>query len=171
MGDLFYILRYTIPSLVVFLTAYYFLKEFFRQESVRRKQQVMMEKIRITLPLRMQAYERLILFLERISPGQLVMRSFRPGLAVREMQRMMVGNIREEYSHNMSQQLYVSSLAWKVISDAREEMIKQINVVAESMEEGEDANLFSERLLEASQAETMLRNALEQLKQEARKNF
>ncbi len=171
MEDILYSLRYAIPSVVVFLTAYYMLKTFFQQESKRRHLDLVAERMHISLPLRLQSYERLILLLELISPNNLIMRVHRPGMTARELQKKLSQSIREEYAHNLSQQLYVSPQAWKLITRAYEEMISQVNAIGASVGENETATGFSEKLLGMDLEQSATREAMDFLKSEARKNF
>ena len=171
MGDLFYILRYTVPSLVVFLTAWFLLKEFFQQENKRRHAKLMTERMRISLPLRLQAYERLALFLERISANNLIMRVHSPALSARELQQQLTKNIRDEYAHNLSQQIFVSPQAWELIVRAYEEVIGQINALGAETDEKESATAFSQMLLEKDLGRQLTQRAMDFLKQEARKSF
>ncbi len=171
MGELFYILRYTVPSLVVFLTAWYLLKEFFQQENKRRQANLMADRMRISLPLRLQAYERLALFLDRISANNLIVRVHRPELTARELQQQLIRNIRDEYAHNLSQQIYVSPQAWELIVRAYEEVIGQINALGAETNEEESATAFSQKLLEKDLGRQLTQKAMEFLKQEARKSF
>ncbi|MCX6284605.1 MAG: hypothetical protein NTW31_10265 [Bacteroidetes bacterium] len=88
------------------------------------------ESKRITLPLKLQAYERIVMFLERIQPANLVMRVQRSEMNVPELQLAMIKTIREEFDYNLSQQVYISSTAWEMIKNAREESISIINRAA-----------------------------------------
>jgi hypothetical protein len=171
MYDIVEALKYTIPSVVVFFTAYFLLREFFQNEGKKRQSELMGEKIRVSLPLRLQAYERIILLLERISPHNLVMRVYKPGLSVQEFQQQLVQSIRDEFSHNLSQQLYVSPQAWDLVKTAREEMVRQINTAAAQLEEEAGATELSNQLLSMSVEKMATRKAMDFLKNEARKNF
>ena len=171
MNDLWYIIRYAIPSVIVFITAYLLLKEFFRNEQSRRHMDMMAERMRISLPLRLQAYERLVMFLERISPNSLIMRVYRPGMSAREFHRHLIKNIRDEYAHNLSQQVYVSPKAWELIVRAYEETIAQLNAIVASLDEQVDGTTLSKKLLEAELAKSATGEAIEYLKSEARKSF
>jgi hypothetical protein len=82
---------------------------------------------RDSIPLKLQALERLILFLERISPNSLLVRVHRGGMASSQLQQELVSTIRAEFEHNLSQQIYVSEQAWDELKDAKEEMIRIIN--------------------------------------------
>lgn len=89
------------------------------------------------LKLRFQAAERFVLYLERISPGRLVMRFLHGKMNARTLHSELLKNIRDEFDHNLSQQIYISETAWKLIQNAKEDMIKLVNLSAESV--GEDA--------------------------------
>ncbi|MDR4987619.1 MAG: hypothetical protein RG741_02120 [Bacteroidales bacterium] len=171
MDDLWSIVSYVLPSVVVFVTAYFLLKEFFRNEQSRRHMNLMAERMRISLPLRLQAYERLVIFLERISPNSLIARVHRQGLTVREFQLQLLKVVRDEYSHNLSQQVYVSAKAWELTAGACEEIIAQVNALAASLDDKADSGMLSRKLLEAELAKSATREAIDFLKSEARKSF
>jgi hypothetical protein len=88
------------------------------------------EEQKIILPLRLQACERIILFLERISPNNLVMRLNNPELSSIQFQSVLIKAIREEFEYNLSQQLYISPKAWEMVKNAKEETVKLINVAS-----------------------------------------
>ena len=89
--------------------------------------------IKTTLPLRLQAYERLTLFIERINPSNMLVRVHVAGTTVREIQQFLVAEIRTEHQHNITQQLYVSAQAWTVINRIKEDTISMINNTASGM--------------------------------------
>ncbi len=169
MSELLSSLRYILPAVVVFFTAWYILKEFFKQESRNRQLKLLEEKQKISLPVRLQAYERIILFLERISPGNLVMRVHKPQLTVKQFQQMLAQAIRDEYDHNLSQQLYVSIEAWEKVKGAKEEMLHQVNIAAGKLAENATSTDLSKNLLEMSVDKLATRKALDFVKTEARK--
>lgn len=98
---------------------------------------VTLENQKVTLPLRLQAYERFVLFLERIHPSNLLMRLSNPELTSVQLQSLLVKTIREEFEYNLSQQLYVSGQAWEMIKNAKEEMVALVNKA--SMKAGDQA--------------------------------
>ena len=81
----------------------------------------------ITLPLRLQAYERMCLFLERISPNNLLLRLVPSATNALELQQVLLNDIREEYNHNVAQQMYISTNAWDQINNAMHEIVADIN--------------------------------------------
>ena len=169
MADFFQMFNYVLPAVIVFLTAWYILKEFFKQEERKRHLGLLEEKQKLSLPVRLQAYERIVLFLERISPGNLVMRVHKPEMNVKQFQQMLVKIIRDEYDHNLSQQLYVSHEAWELVKSAKEEMVRQINISAAKQDENAPAAELSKSLLEMSIDKLATRKALNYIKTEARK--
>lgn len=164
-------IQYTIPSLVVFLAVYFLLKEFFRNERVKRNQELTVERVKISLPLRLQAYERIILLLERISPQNLVMRLHSNEMDGAGLHRLIVQTVREEYNHNLSQQLYVSVQAWEMVKKAKEEVIRLINTTVAQAEEAATSTDLGNRLLEISADNLIIRKALDFLKAEAAKVY
>ncbi|MCF0073143.1 hypothetical protein LZD49_21875 [Dyadobacter sp. CY261] len=88
------------------------------------------KNIEITLPLRLQAYERMCLFLERITPNNLLLRLAPSAMSSLELQQIILHEIREEYNHNVAQQLYISSHAWEQIVNAMNETVAVINQAA-----------------------------------------
>ena len=118
------------PLIIVFVFVYYMLKSFFDQFEKQRKQELLVKYSEETLPLRLQAYERIILFLERIKPESMVMRLAQPGMTTIDLQRALLQNIREEYEHNLSQQIYVSAEAWAMVVAARQSIIQLVSATA-----------------------------------------
>lgn len=94
-------------------------------------------------PLKLQAYERLILLADRIALPNLISRSNQPGLNVRDMQNLLVQTIRQEFDYNITQQIYVSPEAWEAVRNLKEQNLLIINQVASYLPEtatGQDLN-------------------------------
>ncbi|MBC7758199.1 MAG: hypothetical protein H7069_05045, partial [Phormidesmis sp. FL-bin-119] len=108
------IVKFALAGLIVFFVAWVFVKAYLDQRFNFRMIELKKESLKLTLPLRLQAYERTILFLERISPPNMLIRLHVPGMSAREMQQVIIADIRAEYQHNISQQLYVSATTWNV---------------------------------------------------------
>ncbi len=119
------------PLIIVFVFVYYMLKSFFDQFDKQRKQELRVKFSEETLSLRLQAYERIILFLERIKPESMVMRIAQSNMTVFELQRALLNNIREEFEHNLSQQIYLSSDAWSVVVAARQSINQLVSSTAD----------------------------------------
>ncbi len=79
------------------------------------------------LPLRLQAHERLIIFVERINPANLLIRLHQKGIGIKELQNLIVNDVKSEFQHNIAQQLYVNSSSWNVIRKLKDDTIGMIN--------------------------------------------
>ena len=101
-----------------------------------------------TLPLRLAAYERLTLFVERITPANLFIRISPMGLTALDMQAICLNEIRNEFEHNLAQQLYVTELAWQAVKKTKDETILLINTLASAMPINASAFEFSKAVLE-----------------------
>lgn len=86
-----------------------------------------------TLPLKLQAYERLVLLAERIALPNLITRIPAGELSVRQYQGVLVDQVKAEYDHNLSQQIYVSPTAWSAIGNLKEQNIFIINSIAQAL--------------------------------------
>jgi len=95
----------------------------------------------------LQAFERMILFLERINLPNMITRVMTPGLKASTLQSLLLGNIREEYEHNMSQQLYISNQTWELIKSAKEEVVKSVNLAASKVKQDADASELAKEIL------------------------
>jgi len=168
------IVKYLLPSLIVFLTAFFVLKSFFNNEMKKLEQQLRTEARKDTLPLRLQAYERLSVFLERISPANLIPRTIQPGMSAQMLKQALIQSIRAEYEHNVSQQIYVSSNVWRTISLVKDEIIKDINLLSASVPPDVPAKELSKRILEhylESEHVLPTQQALDLIKMEVKKLF
>ena len=127
------------------------------------------EAVKLVTPIRLQAYERMALYLERISPDSLVLRCYQPGMSTHLLQGVMTKTIRDEWEHNLSQQVYISSEAWNRIRQAKDEMIGVINSAAITIPEDADpTRLASAIFATTTEGQLPTATALEFLKQEMR---
>ncbi len=117
--DVAEILKYTLPALIVFLTAVFMMRYYMNKEIRERKTDLVIRNQQTITPLRLQAYERMALFLERITPESLLMRVNQPGLTSQQLQSQLLTIIRAEFEHNLSQQIYITAQAWEVVKNAK----------------------------------------------------
>jgi len=126
-------LRYLLPSLVVGVIAYYFFKLHIDNEERRRRFLIHQETTGETLPLRLQAYERMTLFLERIDPNKLLIRVKPNGNNLLDYEKLLIHTIEQEFEHNLTQQIYLSKEAWNFILTSKNATIQIIrNTVKEN---------------------------------------
>jgi hypothetical protein len=184
MHDLLEILKYILPSLVVLFTAWLLLKSFLntQEEIQKRDLKTKLEELQLKLkqedkkyvtPIRLQAYERIVLFLERIAPQSMVFRVQKPGQKVFQLQNALLKTIRDEYEHNLSQQLYISKESWAMVKAAKEEVVKMINTAASEVKPDDESLELSKRIFEATIGEEKLPTdrAIEMLKKEINRLF
>lgn len=122
-----------LPSALVLYAMYLTIRSFLNKDVERRLIDVKLKNTEIVLPIRLQAYERMCLFLERISPGNLILRLNNSEYSAGEFQQVLLSEIREEYNHNLSQQVYMSDEAWTQVKNAMEEVIATINDAARQL--------------------------------------
>ena len=117
---------YCIPALVTGVIAFLFFREHTDNENNRRNF-ILKESIqKESLPIRLQAYERLTLFLERISPQNLLKRVSPISQEVENYKSLLIQTVEQEYEHNLSQQIYVSDPCWRIVSAAKNSTIQTI---------------------------------------------
>jgi len=148
MEILLELLKYTLPALVVFFTAFVMFRGFMKQEEIKLQKQVSDRHRKTVLPIRLQAYERLALLLERISPESIIMRVNKPGMTAKQLHTELLSSIRAEFDHNISQQVYISNEAWDLIISARGKVIHLINTAADQVKEDATALILSQQIFE-----------------------
>lgn len=162
------ILLITIPSLLVFLTAWVLLRDMIRNDQDKRRQELILQNSRTITPIRLQAYERVVLFLERISLESLLVRTNTPGMTAAQLHSALLNTIRSEFEHNLSQQIYMTQQAWEVVKNARSNTIKLINTEFEKAPGTatgiEFSRLLLERVMEIEKEPT--KTAIEYIKNE-----
>lgn len=120
------ILKYTIPALIVFITVYLIMKKYLQQQFNLEALKFRHQESKNTLPLKLQSYERLALFCERIKPDQLIFRLNGPQMNAKDLRNSMLIAIQKEYEHNLTQQIYVSEKLWEIINFSKNEIINLI---------------------------------------------
>jgi len=123
-------------------------------------------------PIRLRAYERLTLVLERTAPNALIINIITPEMTSAELHRLLVENIRKEFAHNVSQQMYVSDELWSAIKLAQETLIQLVSTCASKLPPENKASGLAELLIQvySTTDETPTEIALGLLKNEVR-NF
>lgn len=167
------LLKYVLPSAFMLILTYMLLSNFMENEEKRRRYSLRKENAKIALPLRFQAYERLALFLERISPNQLVTRIPSKNLNARQYRHLLVKAIQSEYEFNLSQQMYISEQAWQYIITAKSAMVGIINKLSSEVSEDTNALEFSKMIINHFMELDNLptKKALAFLKQEMHQEF
>lgn len=163
-------LAYFLPSIVVGVVAYYFFKAHNQNEENRRKYFLHKETINQTLPLRLQAYERMTLFLERIELSKILIRAKPNSSNLQDYEALLINTIEQEYEHNLTQQIYISKDAWNIIMTAKNATIQMIRKMVKE-KPLTSPNKFREEILSkhyndltpSQQAILFLKNEVKQL--------
>ena len=172
MDPLFEIVKIILPAGIVFLTAYYLIKSFLDHESRKKTLDLKLANQTVITPIRLQAYERVILFLERINPNSMVMRLNKVGTSS-TFQSELLKTIRSEFEHNLSQQIYMSNRAWETLVRSKEETIKLVNVAATRVSPDATAMELAQSVITISSQLTELptKAAIDVIKKEIGKEF
>jgi hypothetical protein len=167
------LLKLLIPAAVVLYAAYLLVRSFIQREIDLKKLEVRGRSFEAVLPSRLHAYERMTLFLERMNPQNLLIRLNAPGLSSREFHQMLLGEIRNEYNHNVSQQVYISEEVWNVIKGAKEDLVVTINESANEIGPDAASMELAKRIIEKYLTKSVdpLSHALSQLKMEIQRTF
>jgi len=135
MEIIWYIVGVALTGVVVFFTAYFSIKYFLENDQKKRILELKFNSKSLITPIRLQAYERMAMFLERIEPNQLIQRVNNQELTSEQFKTIMLTSIRAEFEHNLSQQIYISSGVWDLIVQAKEETIQLINLCAGKLDD------------------------------------
>ena len=157
------------------LIFYLLVKRYFENVQKERLLQMKIDERRETLkvvtPIRLQAYERMALFLERISPDSLVLRCWQPGMDLKLLQGVMTKNIRDEWEHNLSQQVYLDADTWVHIREAKDEMINLVNSSAVTLTDTDDPTRLAASIFASAAQQRPTDRALEMLHKEINELF
>lgn len=138
----------TLSGTLIFTLAYALLKKDIQAwMRLKSHEDHQLERTHL-LPLRLQAHERLIVFVERLNPTQLFVRLYQPGISAGVLQSLILNEIRSEYQHNVTQQLYLSSTNWNVVRKLKDDTIAMINNAVAGMREDASGVELSKKVLE-----------------------
>ncbi len=168
------LLKILLPALVVFFTAYYLLKMLLDERQRVDRAILRNDAQKITLPLRLQAYERLTLLCDRVNILNTIMRVRTPGMKVRELRGALMMAISQEFDHNTSQQLYISETLWKILKIAKSDTLNLVTNIGDDLDPNADAELLIQALLqtlEAQEQPTILDKAVFAIRTEAGQLF
>ncbi|WP_304062282.1 hypothetical protein [Pedobacter glucosidilyticus] len=127
------ILKYTLSGFFVILGSYFLFKSQFDAYYNLKELEYRSSVLKDVLPLRLQAYERMTLFIERINPSNLLLRLHVSGMSAKEMQNLILTEVRAEYQHNLAQQIYLTNDAWQIIKRVKDDTISIINSAVKNL--------------------------------------
>ncbi len=167
------LIKVVVPASVVLYAVYLMVRAFIQREIELKKLEVRSRSIETILPSRLQAYERMTLFLERISPQNLLIRLTNPAFSAKDFQKVLLDEIRNEYNHNASQQVYMSEDVWSKIRNAKEDLIMLINEASGAMMPDAKSIDLSKKIFELAMEKKvdLISLALTELKKEIQQIF
>ena len=162
-----------IPSSLVLLAVYLLVRSFIIKEIELKRLEVRGRSIETVLPSRLHAYERMTLFLERMAPQNLLVRLNTGTMPAREFHQLLLAEVRNEYNHNVSQQVYIGEEVWDLIKNAKEDLVVTINDSANEMGEGATSLDLAKKIFEKNMQKQLdpLAHALTELKREIHRTF
>ncbi|WP_339883882.1 hypothetical protein [Polaribacter vadi] len=137
-------IAYILPAAVTGFVAYYMFNGFIKSQNSERKLEILAAKRKDSLPIKLQAYERLLLFCERINPVKMLLRIQPLSTNTTEYLQLLIANIEQEFEHNLVQQIYISDDSWTAIYAAKSAVINKLKQVAEN---SSSANELRENVL------------------------
>lgn len=173
MEPIYDLAKVLLPAAIFLYGMFLLVRSFINRDIELRRLEVRGRAIETILPNRLQAYERICLFLERISPQNMLLRLNTPGIPAREFHRMLLDEIRNEYNHNVSQQVYMSEAVWNLVKNAKEDLIIQINEASQSMHAESTSLDLAKKIFELAMDKKIdpMGHALSEVKKEIQQTF
>ncbi|RTE52203.1 hypothetical protein EHW67_18615 [Arenibacter aquaticus] len=163
--EIFQLFAYLLPAVVTGIVAFYFFRLHTKNEEGRRRYLLHKDSQKNTLPIRLQAYERMALFLERIAIPSLVVRVGPKSTSKNDYENLLIKSIENEFEHNLSQQIYMTDECWNVIKAAKSATIQMIRKAG--MSESDSADKLREDILnETMEKQSPSATALSYVKKE-----
>lgn len=164
------IIKYCIPAICVFLATWLVMHKFYQSETEKRMWELKRLSQKEISPLRMRAYERLVLLLERTMPERMLVDINIAEMTLVQLQTHLMRVVRQEYDHNLSQQIYISDEVWAMVENAQIQMIAFINSIAQQMPVDSTAMDYAKTLITAyrNNGDTPNDLALQALRNEAK---
>ena len=142
------LLKILLPAGLVLYGMYSLVNAYLNKEYQRRILELRMKNSEVILPVRLQAYERICLLLERITPSNMLVRLSSAGQTAAEYQRVLLTEIRNEFNHNVAQQMYMSEQAWGIVKRAKEDVVTLIKSVYQELPENAKGTDLAKKVLE-----------------------
>lgn len=159
---------YILPAVVTGVVAYYMFNGFIKQQNSDKKLELLAEKKKDSLPIKLQAYERLLLFCERINPVKILARIQPLSSNTIEYLQLLIGNIEQEFEHNLVQQIYISNDSWMAILATKNAVINKLKQMAETADSANDLrkkliNHYAKNLPPTDTAISFIKNEVRKL--------
>jgi hypothetical protein len=165
------LLYFTIPTLISLVIVYLIVSKFNNKETAAKRLELLQSNHDTAFRMRLQAYERLAMLVERTHPRQLIPRVYTSGMTVQELQQALVITINAEFEHNLSQQIYVSAGTWQLIRIFKEQEINMIKHIASTLNPAESASVLHQQIVNyliTTESETPAETAMQAIQAEAK---
>ena len=141
-------LKILVPAALVLYAMYLTIRSFLQKQFDHRLLDLKLKNTEVILPIRLQAYERMALFLERISPNNMLLRLSEPSMSAAQFQQLLLKEIREEFNHNLSQQVYMSDEVWEKVRATMNEVVTAIQTASQKMDDEKNAIDLAEEIFD-----------------------
>lgn len=172
MAILLEIIKISISGILVLIATYILINRMFENAERKRYFEIKKETAKTLNPIRLNAYERLALLLERLKPDALILRVQVPGMTAHDLHMTLLTVIREEFDHNLTQQIYVSGNLWMMISGSKDHLVQFINTIAQQVPDDVPGLEFGKMIIQSyaniENDVTPIEAALEGLKREVK---
>jgi hypothetical protein len=164
------ILKYTLPSLIVFATSYYLLKQYIDSQYNMKAMEMKSKYRKDAIPLKLAAYERLLLLCDRIHLPNLILRLNDRGMNAVELKNAMIISLQQEYEHNLAQQLYTSQQLWDIITLAKNDLMSIVTNVSQQYKESDSSDSLAHAIIKeyGAMEKNPLKFAIRAIKEEAK---
>lgn len=160
-------IAYILPASITGFVAYYMFNSFLKQQNNERKLALLAEKKKDALPIKLQAYERMLLFCERINPVKMLLRITPISDNTNDYLQLLIANIEQEFEHNLVQQIYITNETWLAIMGAKSAIINKLRQTAENSNTAND--LRQNVLIDYSKSLPPTETAISFIKNEVKK--
>jgi hypothetical protein len=167
------LLKIVLPAGLVIYGMYLTIMSFLKKEREKMLIDLKTQNTLTVLPIRLQAGERLCLLLERITPNNLIRRVNNPEYSARDLYSLLLSEVREEFNHNLSQQVYFSDETWEGVRRAMESVVTIVNTAMQDMNENARGLDLAKRIFQITleQKNDAIQLALKEVKSEIRIYF
>lgn len=152
------VVKYILPALVVFITVYFIMNRFFNMQMNLEAMKLQQASKKEMTPLKLQAYERLMVFCERINALSLANRLRTKGMNITMLKQAMMIAIQQEFEHNIAQQMYVTDQLWQIIEIAKNDTLNFISSLDQGSDGNMDASMVVNQILTSSPASNGLQS-------------
>ncbi len=137
-GGITEMLAMSLPTIIMGIVAYYFINIHIKSLNRQHKFEALLQRKKDGLPIKIQAYERMVLFCDRLNPIKLLIRVKPMNENIEDYLQLLLQNIEQEFEHNSVQQIYISETCWNVIITAKSAISGKLKHVASTCKNAQE---------------------------------